>query len=258
MKKKNYLFEFKAGANHAHSAPITTICLDNSLVENAKTITGKDFSFILHTQNGKSYFFRSASAEEMDQWMNELSSASHFHLKKAGSMSPKYAESPHPSLPQQQASQQPGESRPQSVATRPTSVHTQSKEISFDKMTREELAQAMPILNFLESFTDGVVVSNSSGIIIGVNSALEKMFGWDQGELMGKSVNVLMPEPYASQHDAYMFRHEKFGDEKLIGKLRNIVAKRSSGEVFKIQISLGKLPIKGFFIATIRERLERS
>jgi len=64
---------------------------------------------------------------------------------------------------------------------------------------------------------------------------------------------MLMPEPYKSQHDGYLFRHEKFGTEKLIGKTRNLKGERKNGETIDIQISLGKLPVKGYFIATIRQ-----
>jgi len=62
-----------------------------------------------------------------------------------------------------------------------------------------------------------------------------------------------MPEPYKSQHDGYLFRHEKFGTEKLVGKTRTLKGVRSNGEVFDLQISLGKLPLPGFFLATIRD-----
>jgi len=48
------------------------------------------------------------------------------------------------------------------------------------------------------------------------------------------------------------FRHEKFGEEKLIGKTRALPARKKDGEIFKMQISLGKLPVKGYFIATLR------
>ena len=62
-----------------------------------------------------------------------------------------------------------------------------------------------------------------------------------------------MPEPYRSYHDGYIFRHEKFGDQKLIGKTRVLKGERKNGEKFELQISLGKLPANGYFIATIRE-----
>ena len=44
----------------------------------------------------------------------------------------------------------------------------------------------LPILAYLESFTDAVVVSNSMGIIVGINSAAEKMFGFSHGVAKGQ------------------------------------------------------------------------
>ena len=60
-----------------------------------------------------------------------------------------------------------------------------------------------------------------------------------------------MPEPYKSQHDGYLFRHEKFGSEKLIGKTRTLQGERQNKEVFPLQISLGKLPVPGYYIGTL-------
>jgi len=89
--------------------------------------------------------------------------------------------------------------------------------------------------------------------VIAVNSAAERMFGYSKTEMKGAPISTLMPEPYKSQHDGYLFRHEKFGTEKLIGKTRNLKGERKGGDAFDLQISLGKLPMKGYYIATIRE-----
>jgi len=117
----------------------------------------------------------------------------------------------------------------------------------------EDLETKIPILRFLESFTDPIVVGNIMGTIVAFNSASEKLFGYSKAEAKGSPIAMLMPEPYKTQHDGYLFRHEKFGSEKLIGKTRNLKGEKKTGETFNIQISLGKLPVKGYFIATIRE-----
>jgi len=61
-----------------------------------------------------------------------------------------------------------------------------------------------------------------------------------------------MPEPYKSQHDGYLFRYEKFGQTKLLGKIRELKGETKAGEVFPLQIALGKVPDSPYFIATIR------
>jgi len=266
MKKGNYLFEFKPGANHVKSVPLNTICLEGSLVETARTITGRDNSFILHSRDGKSLFFQASSKEEMEEWIDELTMSTSLKMRRSRSRESNYSlHNIHVNTSNNSTSSSKNsisDSPPLSPSP-PAYNHMEGPPIplthapsSAVSLTEEELAKAMPLLNFLDSFTDGIVVSDSAGIVIATNEAAEKMFGWKKDELKGRTLNVLMPEPYKSLHDGYMFRHEKFGDEKLIGKTRNMMAVKKDGVTFKIQISLGKLPIKGYFIATIRERIE--
>jgi PAS domain S-box-containing protein len=51
---------------------------------------------------------------------------------------------------------------------------------------------------------DGLAVINAQGIIMMVNNAALGMFGYPKGELEGKNVSVLMPQPWSSKHDSFL------------------------------------------------------
>ncbi|MBM2830794.1 MAG: two-component response regulator [Gammaproteobacteria bacterium] len=90
-----------------------------------------------------------------------------------------------------------------------------------------------------------IVCINSRGIIDLFNLAAEKMFGYSADEVIGKNINVLMPEPYATEHDQYIARYETTGEKKIIGTMREIIAKHKSGEVFPIELEVNETKING-------------
>jgi len=105
----------------------------------------------------------------------------------------------------------------------------------------------------LETFIDAVVIGTIMGSIVGVNPAAERMFGYESGELERKPLTVLMPEPFKSQHDSYLFRHEKFKSEGLLGRTRELKGQRKDGSVLSLSLSLGRLHHHGYYIASFKE-----
>jgi len=251
VKKGNQLYEFKLGANHVASEPLDVFDIESSLVEDGHLITGKPTSFVFHTSMGKSFFFMAPSMNDKTKWMQVLQE------EKKGQSAPAPVPAP-VSVPQPAPAPvhvAPPKSSSSSNMASPAPPYEESKygQNFHEDVKVEDLETKIPILRFLESFTDPIVVGDISGSIIAFNSAAEKLFGYSKGEVKGSPIAMLMPEPYKSQHDGYLFRHEKFGTEKLIGKTRNLKGERKNGETIDIQISLGKLPVKGYFIATIRQ-----
>jgi PAS domain S-box-containing protein len=104
----------------------------------------------------------------------------------------------------------------------------------------------------LDSFLGPAVVGSLLGVIIAANSEAEKLFGFSKTELVGAPITLLMPEPFKSLHDGYLFRHEKFGTEKLLGKTRELMGEHKEGHPFPLMLSLGKLQFDGYFIATFK------
>ena len=49
-----------------------------------------------------------------------------------------------------------------------------------------------------------------------MNGAAVKMFGYTPGEMIGQNVSMLMPEPYADEHDEYVARYLKTGEMILL------------------------------------------
>jgi PAS domain S-box-containing protein len=92
----------------------------------------------------------------------------------------------------------------------------------------------------LQSMVDGMVTIDSSGRIHDVNNAVTRLFGYEPRELIGSNVRVLMPEPDHSAHDGYLRHYLDTGESKILGKGREVVARRKDGSVFPALLTLGE------------------
>ncbi len=92
---------------------------------------------------------------------------------------------------------------------------------------------------------EGIITIGAEGRIESFNTAAERMFGYEATELLGRDVSVLMPEPYRSDHGAYIQRYIETGKAKVIGKVRDVVASRKDGSTFPIQLAASEVLLDG-------------
>ena len=103
------------------------------------------------------------------------------------------------------------------------------------------------------------MVIDRNGAIRSVNKATERLFGYAAGELIGRNVKILMPEPYAREHDTYLANYLRTGRKKIIGIGREVVGRRKDESVFPMDLSVGEAhdgsaPI---FVGIIRDITDR-
>ena len=79
---------------------------------------------------------------------------------------------------------------------------------------------------------EGIITLDARGQIESVNRAAEKMFGYEARELIGRNVNVLMPEPYRDEHKGYVERYVATGEGTICGAGREEVPARKDGTEF--------------------------
>src|SRR6186713_2745317 len=94
----------------------------------------------------------------------------------------------------------------------------------------------------MEAAIDAIVVIDQRGTMIAVNESARRMFGYRSDEMLGENVNLLMPEPDHSAHSGYLRAHLSTGVAHVIGKGRDVVAKRKSGDSFPAHLSVGRIP----------------
>ena len=112
----------------------------------------------------------------------------------------------------------------------------------------------------VETAVNAIITIDASGIIETVNTATERLFGYQRIELIGKNISMFMPQPYRDRHDGYIQNYLNTGVKRIIGIGREVVGQRKDGTVFPIDLSVGEAVLpsgRRIFTGIIRDITER-
>ncbi|HNQ24626.1 MAG TPA: cache domain-containing protein [Phycisphaerae bacterium] len=103
---------------------------------------------------------------------------------------------------------------------------------------------------------DAMIAIDQDGRITLFNPAAERMFGWSGGELLGKSLEPLLPPEHRDPHPGYVKGYFSCGEPcGAIGKIVQLTARHRDGRPLAIELSLstGERSGRRFALAAIRD-----
>ncbi len=102
----------------------------------------------------------------------------------------------------------------------------------------------MPVFEkIFEAVPDGLLVADTAGRILYVNSALEHLFGYAPDELLGQPVESLTPRDIASAHVHYRTGYQGAAQTRPMGASNNLFGRRKDGGLFPVDVMLSPLEI---------------
>ena len=122
----------------------------------------------------------------------------------------------------------------------------------------------VPFRALIDAAPDGLVVVDARGTIALVNAEAERMFGYSHDELLGRPIDMLVPDSVRPRHANHLAGYVASPKLRPMGSNLDLRARRKDGTEFPVEISLspittdrGTLIIAGIRDVTDRRKLER-
>lgn len=84
----------------------------------------------------------------------------------------------------------------------------------------------------------GIVVTNNDGRISNFNKYAEAKFGYTREEILGKRVEVLLPQSSHHRHEDYRHQYYQHPEPRVMGHGRDLYAQSKDGNTFPVEVSL--------------------
>ena len=136
--------------------------------------------------------------------------------------------------------------------------------ITFDQTDRKNTEDALRrseahLRTLFEYSPDAIIVSDAEGKITDVNGQTERYFGYSRAQLLGQSVETLVPERYRASHPKHRQNYAHQAKARPMGIGLELYARKKDGTEFPVDIMLGPVESQGgrLNLAVIRDLSQR-
>ena len=120
------------------------------------------------------------------------------------------------------------------------------RDLTSQKQAEQELQRRQAlVVGMLDASVDPVLQIDECGIIQLVNEAAVRQFGYQKDEFLGKNISMIVGGGHAPNHDEYLRRYLETGVTHVIGKKRELSARRKDGTEFPIELGLADINHEG-------------
>ncbi|CAH0354009.1 PAS domain S-box protein [Sphingobium sp. CECT 9361] len=134
------------------------------------------------------------------------------------------------------------------------------RDITDEKAAERAIEKREAQLNsILATVPDAMVVIDAEGTMLSFSYAAQKMFGYEEAEVIGKNVAMLMPTPDREAHDGYIARYLQTRRAHIIGSTRRVMGCRKDGTLVPHELAIGEATGGGerVFTGFMRDLTER-
>jgi PAS domain S-box-containing protein len=131
---------------------------------------------------------------------------------------------------------------------------------SFNRMVESLLAAEARSTNIVNYASDAIVTADEDQRIRGFNRGAERIFGYSAGEVIGRPLDILLPDAGIETHRQHMHNFAAQPEQaRAMGRNRRIAGRRKDGSEFPAEANVSKLRENGHWVFTafLRDITER-
>ena len=139
-------------------------------------------------------------------------------------------------------------------------LYATARDVTERKRLEQEIrGRARRFEALLHSVVDAVITIAPDGTVDGFNDAAERIFGYPADLVLGRNVSMLMGEDHAAQHDGYIAHYLQTGEQRVLGRVRELQARRADGTLFPIELRVSAFNLDGEerYVGTVSDISER-
>lgn len=125
------------------------------------------------------------------------------------------------------------------------------------RLATEELQ--LRLSSIVQTESDAIITSDESGRIRSWNPGAQRLFGYEEAEVLDRDLTILIPQRYRDSHIAGMRRLSADGAPRVLGRAIEVHAIKKGGGEFPVELTLGMSIHEGrhYFSAIIRDITRR-
>jgi two-component system sensor kinase FixL len=100
----------------------------------------------------------------------------------------------------------------------------------------------------IDNAIDGLITINEYGKIESINPSACELFKYNESEVVGKNISMLMPEPDTRRHDLYLFQYKETKKAGIIGIGRELIGLKKNGIEFPFRLGVSEVKYSGRII----------
>ena len=111
----------------------------------------------------------------------------------------------------------------------------------------------------VEAAPNGMVMIDVKGIIVAINTQITAIFGYAEAELIGQSINTLLPQEFHHVHKAHIEGYMDKPTQRMMGGGRDLAGQHKDGRRVLVEIGLSPIQISGesYVLASVVDITER-
>jgi PAS domain S-box-containing protein len=134
-------------------------------------------------------------------------------------------------------------------------LHHKSREL--EEHTRALRESESHLRGILDTASDAIITIDQDGLILTINRATERIFGYTGSQMIGKNINMLMPAPYHGEHDGYLRRYRETHVKHIIGVNREVQGLHRDGTTIPLELAVSEVVPGKVFTGILRDITQR-